>query len=104
MKRTLPSPKRLLWAAPVAHRVRVPGNANVTPVAIVAADNHGPGVPRRVQRRLFRPFTRGNQTDAPAGIGLGLVLVKALVRAQGGTVTYRDAAGGGAEFTVTLAR
>lgn len=64
--------------------------------------DHGPGVPRPVRRRLFRPFERGNQTDAPAGVGLGLVMVKALVTAQRGTVAYSDAPGGGAQFVVRL--
>lgn len=68
----------------------------------LSVTDHGPGVPRRARRRLFRPFQRGNETDSPAGIGLGLTLVKALAQAQGGTAQYRDAAGGGACFAVRL--
>ncbi len=83
-------------ATGVAHYERPPAH-----VEFSVAD-HGPGVPRRVRRRLFHPFQRGNETDAPAGVGLGLVLVKALVRAHGGTVSYDDAPGGGARFTVRL--
>ena len=64
--------------------------------------DHGPGVPEQIRRHLFEAFQRGNQPDAPAGIGLGLVLVKALAEAQGATVAYTDNAGGGARFTVTL--
>ena len=70
-------------------------------VALTVAD-HGPGVPARVRRRLFRPFARGGAADAPAGLGLGLVLVKALARAHRGRIDYNDAPGGGAVFTVTF--
>jgi signal transduction histidine kinase len=66
--------------------------------------DHGPGIPADVQRKLFRPFTRGNRDDAPAGLGLGLALVKALAKAHDGRVTYADAPGGGALFTVILPR
>jgi signal transduction histidine kinase len=66
--------------------------------------DHGPGIPADMQRRLFRPFARGNRDDAPAGLGLGLVLVKALAEAHGGGIQYSDAPGGGALFTVILPR
>jgi signal transduction histidine kinase len=66
--------------------------------------DHGPGIPSDVQRKLFRPFARGNRDDSPAGLGLGLVLVKALVEAHDGRVIYADAPGGGALFTVILPR
>jgi signal transduction histidine kinase len=68
----------------------------------LAVADHGPGIARRAQRKLFQPFIRGNHRDAPAGIGLGLTLVKTLTQAQGGTVIYRDNDGGGARFVVAL--
>jgi signal transduction histidine kinase len=79
-------------------------------VALSSADHsvtlsvrdHGPGIPADVRQKLFRPFARGNRDDAPAGLGLGLVLVKALAEAHGGRVNCADAPGGGALFTVTL--
>jgi signal transduction histidine kinase len=81
-------------------------------VALSSADDsvtlsvrdHGPGIPADVQRKLFRPFARGNRDDSPAGLGLGLVLVKALAEAHGGRITYADAPGGGALFTVIFPR
>jgi len=66
--------------------------------------DHGPGIPAEMQRKLFRPFARGNHDDAPAGLGLGLVLVKALAEAHKGRITYTDAPGGGALFAVVLPR
>jgi signal transduction histidine kinase len=69
---------------------------------VLSVTDHGPGLPSEVRRNLFRPFTRGKNNDAPAGLGLGLVLVQALSQAQGGQVTYRDANGGGAVFSVSF--
>jgi len=81
-------------------------------VALSSADDsvtlsvrdHGPGIAADVQRKLFRPFVRGNPDDSPAGLGLGLVLVKALAEAHGGRISYSDAPGGGALFTVIFPR
>jgi signal transduction histidine kinase len=64
--------------------------------------DHGPGVPPELRRRLFVAFARGPSDDAPAGLGLGLTLVKALAEEQGAHVEYADADGGGAEFTVSF--
>jgi signal transduction histidine kinase len=66
--------------------------------------DRGPGIPADVREKLFRPFVRGNRDDAPAGLGLGLVLVKAMAEAHEGRVNCADAPGGGALFTVILPR
>jgi signal transduction histidine kinase len=81
--------------------IRVALVTNHDGVVLTVAD-HGPGVPQRVRRRLFLPFARGGNSDAPAGLGLGLVLVKALARAHRGRIDYSDAPNGGAVFTVTF--
>jgi signal transduction histidine kinase len=67
--------------------------------------DHGRGVVPSVRRKLFRAFTHHPDPDAPAGLGIGLALVRALADAQGAEVTYGgDAPGGGAVFTVRLGR
>ncbi len=71
---------------------------------MLSVRDRGPGIPAGVREKLFRPFARGNRDDSPAGLGLGLVLVKALAEAHDGRVTYADAPGGGALFTVILPR
>jgi signal transduction histidine kinase len=68
----------------------------------LSVSDHGPGIPRKVRRQLFRPFARGDHADATAGLGLGLTLVRGLVRAHGGEIRYADADGGGARFVVTF--
>lgn len=70
-------------------------------VELQVADN-GPGVPAKLQKRLFRPFQRGDRPDAPEGLGLGLMLVRTLARAQGGDIRYSDGTPQGAVFTVTF--
>lgn len=74
----------------------------VGPAVALAVADHGPGVPAEVRRHLFEAFRRGRDNAVPAGLGLGLVLVKALADAQGAQVTYTDNDGGGARFVVTF--
>ena len=69
--------------------------------SIEVADR-GPGVPRALRRRLFRPFARA-AGDGPAGLGLGLALARAQARAMGGDLTYREREGGGSVFSLRLA-
>ena len=68
----------------------------------ISVRDSGPGIPSRLRRRLFRPFVRGDDPDAPAGLGLGLALVSTLAKAQDARVSSEDAPGGGAIFTVSL--
>ncbi len=67
---------------------------------ILSVTDHGPGIPATQRRRLFRPFSRGTGTDLPAGLGLGLTIVQALIKAHGGAVVYESAEDGGAIFRV----
>jgi two-component system sensor histidine kinase KdpD len=70
--------------------------------ARVVVSDHGPGVPPENVRRLFRPFERGGDKDGPAGLGLGLVLCRALARAMDGDLDYEPAPSGGSRFVVRL--
>jgi two-component system sensor histidine kinase KdpD len=74
---------------------------------VLAVRDHGPGLPAALKGReqtLFDKFTRGQAESATPGVGLGLAICKAVVSAHGGEITAANAAGGGAEFTVTLPR
>jgi signal transduction histidine kinase len=70
-------------------------------VALSVTD-HGPGVPPAARRKLFKPYSYEAGRGANQGLGLGLVLVHALVTAMGGRIRYEDVSGGGARFTVSF--
>ena len=66
----------------------------------IAVHDRGSGVPDEFVPRLFEKFSRAS-TRGP-GTGLGLYIVKALARAQGGDVWYEPSPDGGACFGLRL--
>jgi signal transduction histidine kinase len=71
---------------------------------VLSVCDHGPGIDRALRRRLFKPFERSGDPDAPAGLGVGLALVRALAEAQGAHVTLGSGEDGGARFSVHFPR
>lgn len=57
----------------------------------ILVQDRGPGIPEELQRLLFEPFQRGEYARHinPQGCGLGLSVVKAIMLAHGGSVSYR---------------
>lgn len=70
---------------------------------VITVSDDGDGVPADRQPTLFEPFTHGHD-DTQGGIGLGLAITRQLVEANGGTISYRDAPGGGAVFELRVPR
>ena len=70
----------------------------------ITVRDHGPGLPRPVARKLFRPFSKSAQEAAGSapGIGLGLALSKRLARDMGGRLAHDATTAGGAAFVLTL--
>jgi signal transduction histidine kinase len=64
----------------------------------MSVSDTGPGVAAEERERIFRPF----HTTKHAGTGLGLAIVRQVLDRHGGTIALSDAAGGGAQFVVTL--
>ena len=65
----------------------------------IRVQDSGPGIPPELRQRLFEPFVSFNK---PSGTGLGLAVVKKIVKEQGGRVWERQGDLGGACFHVTL--
>ncbi|MEQ9318230.1 MAG: HAMP domain-containing sensor histidine kinase, partial [Polyangiaceae bacterium] len=66
--------------------------------------DHGPGIAKRHQRRVFRPFERADDrlSEATEGSGIGLSLVQHVARAHGGRAWVESELGEGAAFVVWL--
>lgn len=69
---------------------------------LVTVDDTGPGLPPGDPARLFEKFQRGSEEGTTVGVGLGLAICRAIVRAHGGEITARNRPAGGAHFEFTL--
>ncbi len=72
------------------------------PFVRVTVDDSGPGLPPGDPERLFEKFQRGTEEGAAIGVGLGLAICRAVVRAHGGEIEAHSRPGGGARFEFTL--
>ena len=73
--------------------------------AVLTVHDEGVGIPREMLERVFDMFVQGDDSveRASGGLGLGLTLVRELVRLHGGSVrASSDGRGRGATFTVEL--
>ncbi|MEV0909264.1 HAMP domain-containing sensor histidine kinase [Streptomyces hokutonensis] len=64
--------------------------------------DEGPGMSDADKSRAFDRFWRGQGLTGRSGSGLGLAVVRQLVTDDGGTVTLRDAPGGGLAVAISL--
>lgn len=80
-------------------RVRAVGEGEQV---VITVSDDGDGVPLAAQPTLFEPYTQAG--DSKDGIGLGLSITRRLVEANGGSISYRDGADGGAVFEIRLPR
>jgi len=69
---------------------------------VVTVRDEGSGLPQGADKRLFRRFYRGDNASQRDGAGLGLAIAQAIAEAHGGSISARNIAAGGAEFTVRL--
>jgi len=71
---------------------------------ILEVEDHGPGIPKTQQRKIFDPFyrTESESTRQTQGTGLGLALVKGFVEAHQGSIEILPAQPTGTIFRVTL--
>lgn len=70
--------------------------------ALVEVRDHGIGISKENQARIFQQFERVSATHVVAGLGLGLFISEQIVAAHGGSITVQSALGEGSTFTVSL--
>ncbi|WP_052868863.1 sensor histidine kinase [Streptomyces niger] len=72
--------------------------------AVLVVSNTGPVVPAYEVENLFEPFRRlrTERTGSDKGVGLGLSIVRSVVRAHDGTITAVPREGGGMDMRVVL--
>ena len=69
-------------------------------VVRLSVTDNGPGVPDHLDESLFEGYSKGASSGSFGGSGLGLMIVRQLAEAMGGSVSYtRDDR---SHFTVTL--
>ncbi len=66
--------------------------------AIISVEDTGVGIPDEAKPKIFTPMF----TTKSKGQGFGLAVVKRLVEAQGGTVTFESEVGKGTKFIIKL--
>jgi len=75
-----------------------PGGA----VARLAVGDGGVGVPEEHREKIFERYHRAPTPGKVQGLGLGLYIVREIVRAHGGTIRHEPRPGGGSMFIVEL--
>lgn len=76
-------------------------NTDKSDIEITVSDK-GPGISESEKKRVFDRFYRAENTKASPGMGLGLVYVKQVTEAHGGTVEIADNPGGGSIFILRI--
>ncbi len=73
---------------------------------VITVDDNGPGVPKSDREKIWDPYVRlSRETESAAGgSGIGLSIVRELVKLHEGKTWVEDAPGGGARFVVEFPR
>lgn len=86
---------------PAGSELNISVETSANAVEIAVAD-HGPGIPKGREDRLFEKFYQARHEAAQSGVGLGLAICRAIVEVHGGHIHARNRPGGGAVFTFVL--
>ena len=82
-------------------KVQVPVCSDKDQICIQVMDN-GSGIPADMKERVFEPFFRVDKSRSRAlgGVGLGLALVREIVRVHDGAIRVLDNSNGGTTFEI----
>ena len=72
----------------------------------LSVEDTGSGIPKELRERVFEPFFRVDKSRGRelGGVGLGLALVREIVRVHDGSICIKSGKTGGTIFEVTFAR
>jgi signal transduction histidine kinase len=82
---------------PIQFEVKLEGN-----VAVLVVRDHGIGIAKENQDRIFQRFERAIAANEISGLGLGLYIVRQILEMHGGSITVQSEIGQGSTFTVKL--
>lgn len=69
---------------------------------VLCVSDHGIGIDEHAMEAIFEPFERAVPRRRYGGLGLGLYIVRTIVRALGGSIREDSTPGQGSTFTVEL--
>jgi len=75
------------------------------PEVVVAVADHGVGIPRSAQARIFERFykvDRARRRGEAGGTGLGLAIARHIIEQHGGRIWVESVEGGGSTFSFAL--
>jgi two-component system sensor histidine kinase KdpD len=81
--------------------IRVEASVDGGEARISVTDN-GPGLQPGSEEAIFEKFTRGKKESDTPGVGLGLAICRAIVKAHKGRIWAENISEGGARFTFAL--
>jgi len=82
-------------------RVEISAEARADEVMIVVTDT-GTGIPAEEIPRIWERLYRGDKSRSQRGLGLGLSLVRAIIKAHGGSIEVQSSVGKGSSFIIHL--
>jgi PAS domain S-box-containing protein len=88
-----------IQAMPNGGKLTIKAHAKKDHVSIIV-DDTGMGIPDEIKPKIFQPL----MTTKAKGQGFGLAVVKRLVDALGGTITFKSKVGQGTQFKITFAK
>lgn len=83
--------------SPISVQVKIGGGH-----AYIEVKDLGPGIPKNIQKLIFRKYGRGLNPSNRSGLGLGLYIVQEIVRLHQGEIKVERKLGEGACFKIRL--
>jgi len=88
------------YSAP-GDRVEISAAPRADEVVITVTDT-GAGIPAEEIPRIWERLYRGDKSRSQRGLGLGLSLVRAIIKAHGGHIEVQSTVGKGSSFVIHL--